>query len=256
MLHSAILLLSPAYADDEGATVGDLSYEGNLSESATAYTVGKPVSVTHSGGNVSVRCIDTDTLSGRLPYAITGSSEGAMESAGKSMGLKVSGDGKGGGVVSTRVSGRSSGVSSIDAPLTVNIPAGTSALSITQSGSGWVQVIGCSGALKVAAGSGGLFASGQYTSVNVNAAGGDVKVVVDGGATLTGASTITARAGNVTFTVGTAQGGKLSAKGAQVSVQQAVMGGSQTETSVSGDFGIGGPTMTVSASGTVEIGAK
>jgi hypothetical protein len=256
MLHTALLLISVAHADDEGATVGDLSYEGNLSEVASSYTVGKPVSVTHSGGNVSVRCVDTDKLSGRLPYTITGTAEGAMESAGKGMGLKVSGDGKGGGVVSTRVSGRNSGISSVDAPLTVNIPAGIIALSISQSGSGWVQVIGCSGALKVSAGAGGLFASGTYTSVNVSASGGDVKVKIDGDTALTGASSLTAKGGNVSLTLPSAQGGKLNAKGTQVMVQQAVLGGSQTESAVSGDFGIGGPAISVSASGNVEIGSR
>ncbi len=255
MLHLVILLLNTASADDE-AVVGDLSYDGNLSESASSYTVGKPVSVIHNGGNVSVRCIDTDTLSGRLPYSITGSSEGAMESAGRGMGLKVSGDGKGGGVVATRVAGRSSGVKEIDAPLTVNVPVGASAVTITQSGSGWVQVIGCSGSLKVAAGSGGIFASGRYTTVSLNAAGGDTKLVQDDGATLTGNSAVASRGGNVMITLSTAQGGKLSAKGTQVTVEQAVLGGTQSETAVSGDFGIGGPTLTVSASGTVEIGAK
>ena len=213
MLQLVVLLLNHAAASDEGGVVGDLSYDGNLSESASSYTVGKPVSVTHNGGNLSVRCIDTDTLSGRLPYSITGSSEGAMESAGRSMGLKVSGDGKGGGVVSTRVAGRSSGVTQVDAPLTVNIPAGASAVTISQSGSGWVQVIGCGGALKASAGGGGLFASGQYTSVSISAAGGDVKLVQDEGATLTGTSSVSARGGNVDLTLSTAQGGKLSARG-------------------------------------------
>jgi hypothetical protein len=256
MPHLAIFFLSTTFAEDDVAAVGDLSYDGNLSESASSYTVGKPVSVTHNGGNISVRCIDTDTLSGRLPYSITGSAEGPMESAGRGMGLKVSGDGKGGGVVSTRVPSRTSGVSSIDAPLTVNVPAGASAITVSQSGAGWVQVIGCSGALKVSAGAGGLAAAGQFTSVNLSAAGGDVKLTQEGGATLTGASSVSARSGNVSITLSTAQGGKLAAKGAQVAVQQAVMGGSQTDTAVTGDFGIGGPALAVSASGNIEITAK
>ncbi len=256
-MHALLLLVhSLAVAGEiEGSVVGDITYEGGLDETATRYVKGKPVSIKHSGGNVVVRCIDTEKLSARLPYVVTGSDNGALESTGNSIRLQAVDDGKGGGVVGTQIPSKRSGVSSIDVPLTVNIPVGASAISVSQSGSGWVQVQGCGGAVKISAGSGGAYASGQYTSASISAAGGDVKLVQEGGATLTGSTSITS-AGAARVVLSTAQGGKLVAKGAQVAVQQAVLGGSQSETSVSGDFGVGGPTISISAKGNVEVSAQ
>lgn len=256
MLVLASLLLSFANATDVDGIIGDLTYEGGLDQSATGYVKGKPVSISHGGGNIIVRCIDTEKLSARLPYTVTGSNEGSMKAAGDGIGLKASTDGKGGGVIGTRIPSRSSGVASIDAPLTVNIPAGASAVSVSQSGAGWVQVQGCSGALKVTAGGGGAFASGAFTAVNVSAAGGAVKVVMEGGAVLTGSSSISASGGDARLVLSTAQGGKLSAKGAQVSVQQNLMGGSSSETSASGSFGLDGPSISIAAKGNVEVSAQ
>ncbi len=247
------LLFAPASATSVDGVVGDFTYEGSLSESAPSYTIGKPVSISHSGGNIIVRCTEAEKLSARLPYTVIGSNESAMEAAGNGIGLKVGGDGKGGGVVGTRMSSKSSGVGSIEAPLTVNIPIGASAISVSQSGSGWVQLQGCSGAVKISAGSGGAFASGQFTVATLSAAGGTVKLVQEGGAVLLKNSSISAPGGSATVILSSAQGGTLSAKGGHVSVQQAVMGGAQTETAVSGSFGIGGPTIGVAAKENVEI---
>lgn len=252
-----LLLTRIALAGEiEGSVVGDITYEGGLDQKANGYQKGKAVTVSHSGGNISVRCMDTDTLSARLPYVVTGSSPDALEATGKGVQLKTSTDGKGGGVVSTLMPSKKSGVSSLDAPLTVNVPAGARAISISQSGSGWVQVTGCSGALSVKAGAGGAFASGQYSSVSMSATGGNVKVVQEGGAVLTGSTSLSAAGGNATLILASAQGGKLSAKGAQVAVQQSVMGGSQSDTAVSGSFGLDGPSISVSAKDNVEISAQ
>ena len=248
------LMLAPAQATDVDGVVGDLSYDGSLSETATSYTVGKPVSVSHSGGNITVNCIDTDKLSARLPYSITGSAEGPMEAAGKGILMKASGDGKGGGIVSTKMPSKSSSVASIDAPLTVNVPAGASAITVSQSGSGWVSVRNCSGALKITAGSGGLFASGAYTSASLSAAGGDVKFTQDSGAVLTGSSSFSAPGGSAILQFSSAQGGKLSAKGTQVTTQMMVSGTNETNV-VAGTFGIGGPSIAVSAKNNVDITA-
>ena len=249
------LFLSPALATDVDGTVGDLTYEGALSQNASGYVKGKAVSVAHNGGNISVRCMDTEKLSARLPYTVIGSAEGPMEAAGKAVAMRAGTDGKGGGLVSTKMPGKSSGVSSIDAPLTVNVPAGVSGLTGTQSGSGWVQIQDCSGALKVTAGSGGAFASGTYTSVSMTAAGGDVKLVQNDNAVLTGSSSISAPGGNATVVFGTAQGGKLNARGGEVSVQQTV-NGSVTGTAVSGQMGVSGPSISVSAKERVDISAQ
>ncbi len=247
-------LVSLATATDEGGVVGDLSYDGSLSETASSYTVGKPVSISHSGGNVTVNCIGSDKLSARLPFSITGSAEGPMETAGKGIGVRASGDGKGGGVVATRMPSKPSGVASIDAPLTVNVPAGASSVSVSQNGAGWVSVRNCSGILKISAGSGGVFASGAYTSATIAAAGGDVKFTADSGSVLTGNSSFSAAGGNVILQLTSAQGGKLSAKGALVTTAMSVSGTNEANL-VAGTFGIGGPTVNVSAKLNVEITA-
>ena len=249
------LSFSSAHATDVDGVVGDLNYGGTLSEEASNYTVGKPVSISHSGGNITVNCSETPKLSARLPYSLTGSGEASLEAYGKGIGVKASGDGKGGGVVSTRMPSKTSGVATVDAPLTVNVPAGVTALTVSQSGAGWVSVKNCSGALKVSAGAGGVFASGTFTSVNVTASGGDVKVVVADGAVLTGSSSVSAPGGKAALVLSTAQGGKLTAKAAEVSVQQTVMG-TNDGGYVSGTFGVSGPSLSVSAKERVDVTAE
>jgi hypothetical protein len=240
-----------ALATESEGTVGDLTYEGGLSETAASYVVGKPVSVSHSGGNISVRCMETEKLSARLPYTVYGTAEAPMEAFGKGLGLSVGGDSKSGWVKS-RVPSKTSGVSSYEAPLTVNIPKGVTGLSVSQSGSGWVQVTGCSGALKISAGSGGAYADGAYTSAVVTAAGGDVKLVQDAGVVLTGTTAVSAPGGTARVVLASAQGGKLSAKAAEVSVAQTVMG-TNTGTLVQGDMGLAGPSIAVSGKDRVEV---
>lgn len=249
------LALSPAFATDVDGVVGDLSYGGNLGEDTASYTSGKPVSISHSGGNISVNCLEAQKLSARLPYNLSGSAESSLEAYGNGIGLKVGGDGKGGGVVSTRMPTKTSGVATVDAPLTVNVPVGASAITVSQSGSGWVSVKNCSGALKVSAGAGGVFASGSFTSVTVSATGGDVKVVVSDGGVLKGTSSVSAPGGNAALVLSTAQGGKLSAKGSEVSVQQTVMGTNDAGY-VSGTFGVSGPSISVSAKQRVDVTAE
>lgn len=247
--------VSTALAQDGEPHVGDLNYGGTLSEEATGYSVGKSVSISHSGGNIIVNCSDTRTLSARMPYSLTGAGEGALESFGKGIGLKASGDGKGGGVVSTMMPKKTSGVSTVDAPLTVNVPNGASSISVSQSGSGWVSVRNCSGALKVTSGAGGLAASGAFTAVNLNATGANAEVEIADGAVLTGTSSVSAPKGKVSLKVATAQGGKISAKAAEVSVQQMVSG-TNDPGYVSGTFGIGGPSITLSAGERVDVTAE
>ncbi|MFZ5479859.1 MAG: hypothetical protein ACOZNI_24050 [Myxococcota bacterium] len=233
------------------ALAQEMTYEGQNSGSAANYVAGKPVAVTHSGGNVSVRCFDTDTLSARLQYVVTGTAEGPMQAAGNGVGLAVWGDANGGGV-KTRTPSKQSGVSDVDVTLTVNIPRGTSAVTVTQTGRGWVQVLDCSGNVKVSAGAGGAYASGTLTSATVSASGGDVKVDVDANTVLKGTTTVSAPGGNATLILAPAQGGKLTAKGEEVSVQQTVMG-TNTGTLVQGDMGVAGPAITVSAKKRAEV---
>lgn len=246
-----MFLVSLALATETEGTMGDITYEGGLSETASSYVPTKPVTVSHAGGNISIRCMETEKLSARLPYTVYGTAEGPMESFGKGIGLSVGGDSKS-GWVKTRVPSKTSGVSSYDAPLTVNIPKGTTGVTVSQSGAGWVQVTGCSGALKVSAGSGGAYADGAYTSASVSAAGGDVKLVQDSGVVLTGTTALSAPGGAARLILATSQGGKLSAKAAEVTVQQTVMG-TNSGTLVQGDLGLAGPSISLSAKTVAEV---
>jgi len=246
-----ILALAHFATADEGDLVGELTYEGGNSATAANYVRGKPVSITHSSGNLSVRCMDTDKLSARLAYIVYGTSEGPMESMGKGIGLAVWGDSTGGGA-KTKVPSKPSGVSKADVTLTVNVPMGTTAVSITETGPGWVQVIDCDGNVKVTAGAGGAYVSGQLTGATVTAIGGDVKVVQNGDSVFKNTTTISAPAGNVEVQLAPAQGGKLTAKAAEVTVSQTVMG-TNTSDLVQGDLGVAGPAITVTGKGTAKV---
>lgn len=253
-LLALCLTLAAAGATAARAEDGEITYEGGNSSNAAGYVKGKPVSITHSSGNLSVRCMDTEALSARMQYVVTGSTEGPMETAGKGIGMSAYGDSNG-GRVSTRVPSKPSGVSSIDVTLTVNIPKAPLALTITETGSGWVQVQDCDGTVKVSAGAGGAFVSGALKGATVTASGGDVKVVQSGDAVFTATTSVSAPNGNATVLIGTAQGGKLTAKGAEVAVGPTVMG-TNDATLVSGDLGLPGPTITVSAKQRAEVSAN
>lgn len=263
MLLLALLTLT-AHADDEGGGISidpnsidlsepgkeEITYGGGISQTDPSYVKGKPVTISHTGGNVEVRCMDTDKLSARMQYTVYGTSEGPMEAAGKGMGLKA-----GAGVVASKVPGKTSGVNRVDAMLTVNIPLGASSVTVTHSGDGWARAIDCGGALKMTSGRSGLYASGNYTSVSASASGGDLKVVMDKDALLKGTTTLSASSGNAVLQISGGQGGKLTAKGEEVSVSQTVMG-TNTGTLVSGDLGLAGPTISISAKGRVEVSSN
>lgn len=246
------LLAGLALAQEPDLSANLLSYEGQNSGSAPNYKKGKPITVAHSGGNVSVRCMETEALSARVQFVVEGKAEGPMETFGNGIGLAVYGDANGGGA-KTRIPSKPSGVVSYRVDLTVNVPKGVPALTVSQTGTGWVQVLDCSGSVKVSAGGGGAFVSGSITGGTVTASGGDVKFVTDPATVLKGATTVSAPGGNLVVQLPPAQGGKLTAKGSEVSVQQTVMG-TNTPTLVSGDMGVGGPVMTFSAKGRVEVG--
>jgi hypothetical protein len=231
----AFALVSAALAQDEGG----LTYDGNLQARSADYVAGRPVTVSHSGGNLEVRCAETDKLSANLAYSVSGSKEGPMEAFGKGIGLSAAG-----GSVRSRVPAKGAGVSDAQVTLKVIVPRGASALTVTQTGAGWVQVIGCGGALKASAGDRGIYASGAYTSATVSASGADAKLVLDEGAILTGASAVSAPRGEATLEVAKDQGGKLTAKAEEVVVGPLVLG-TVTPTLVQGDMGIKGPPITV-----------
>lgn len=249
-----MLLLALAHfalAEDGDPVVGEITYEGGNSASAANYVRGKPLTITHSSGNLAIRCMDTDKLSARLQYTVYGTQEGPMETMGKGIGLAVWGDSAGGGAKS-RVPSKPSGVSRAEVSLTVNVPSGTTAITVSQTGPGWVQVLDCDGNVKITAGAGGAYLSGHLSGATVTATGGDVKVVQSDDAVFKNTTTISAPGGNAVVEFAPAQGGKLTAKGAEVAVNQTVMG-TQTETLVQGDLGVAGPAITVSAKGKAEV---
>lgn len=246
-----LAMVSGAFAGDE-TTVGELSYEGGFSGSAAGYVKGKPVSVSHSGGNVSVRCMDTTTLTARLQYTIYGSAEGPMESMGKGIKLSVTGTSSS-GAVKTITPAKPSGVSHAESTLTVNIPRAPLTLTVSQTGAGWVQVIDCDGSVKVTSGTGGLFVSGHLDGVTATAPGGDAKVVQNDDAVFKATTAITAATGNVTLQVASAQGGKLTASGKEVTSSVTVVG-TNTSDLIQGELGVAGPAITLKATtGTVVI---
>lgn len=239
------LLLSVALAQDE------ITYEGGNSATAANYVRGKPVTITHASGNLQVRCMETEKLSARLQYTVFGTQEGPMESMGKGIGLAVWGDSTKGGV-SVRVPSKPSGVSRADVQLTVNIPAPTTAVTVTQTGDGWVQVVGCDGVVKVSAGKGGAYVSGHLKGATVTASGGDVKVLQEEDAVFTAPTTVSAPAGSAVVQVAPAQGGKVTVKAEEVSVAQTVMG-TNLPNLVQGDLGLAGPTITVTGKTRAEL---
>ena len=60
-------VLAMAFAQDDS-----LTYQGGLSGSGASYKPGKPVSISHSSGNIQVRCMDVDKLTARLQYTEIG----------------------------------------------------------------------------------------------------------------------------------------------------------------------------------------
>jgi hypothetical protein len=242
---SLLWLALPAFAQEE------VTYEGSYLGDAPAYAKGKPVTISHSGGNLSVRCMETQGISARVQYTVRGTSRPAMEAFGNGVKMAVSGDANGGSVKTVTPS-RGAGVTFTDVVLTVSLPKGTSALTITQTGTGWVEVFGCAGNLKLSSGTGGAFADGAYTSVNLTASGGSATVEQAKDVLWTGNSAISAPGGAITLTFASAQGGKFSAAGAEVSVQPLVMG-TNTPTLVSGSMGVSGPTITLKAKDRVDV---
>lgn len=229
----------------------EVSYEGKLSSSAPNYAPGKPVTITHTGGTIAVRCMDAEGITARLGYTVYGTNKTNMENFGKAIGLSAWGDANGGGV-KTRIPSKGSGISRVDIPLTVNLPM--EAKITVAGGAGWVQVIDCKGTVKSNNGDGGAYVSGTYTNVNVSASKGDVKVELTDGSTLGGTNAINAPGGNVVLRLPLSYAGKFMAKGSNVSVFHTVMG-TNTGTLVQGTIGTGTASVSVSARENVEVTA-
>lgn len=227
----------------------EISYDGRLSDSAPGYKAGTPVSITHTGGTIAVRCMDAEGITARLGYTVYGTKEAPMEAFGKGIGLSTWGSETGGGV-KTRIPAKTSGVNRADIPLTVNLPK-KAKITVT-GGSGWVQVIDCEGTVKVTNSVDGAYVSGNYGTVDVSSAKGDVKVELTDQTELVGASRLNAPGGAATLKLPLAYGGKLMAKGSSVSVFHTVAG-TITDTLVQGTVGVGSASLSVTARDAVSI---
>lgn len=234
----------------EGSS-SEVSYEGRLSSSAPNYAAGKPVTITHTGGTIAIRCMDAPGITARLGYTIYGTNKTNMENFGKGVGLTSWGDANGGGV-KTRIPSKGSGINRVDIPLTVNLPM--EAKITVAGGAGWVQIIDCKGTVKSTNGDGGAYVSGTYTNVNVTASRGDVKVELTDGSVLAGTNSLSAPGGNAILRLPLSYNGKFMAKGGSVSVFHTVMG-TNTGNLVQGTIGTGTASITISAKENVEVTA-
>lgn len=238
---------------DLGSSGGgdEVSYNGQLSDSAPSFKAGLPIAISHAGGTIAVRCMDQEGLTARLAYTIYGTNQTNMERFGKSIGLDAGSDGRT-GWVRTRVPAKSSGINRADVPLTVNIPK-SAKITIT-GGNGWVQVLDCTGTVKSSNTHGGAYASGTFTSVNVSSSHGDVKVELSDGSVLAGANALNAPDGNATLRLPLSYAGKFAAKGASVTVFHTVAG-TNTDTLVQGTVGTGTASLNIAAKEKVEVTA-
>lgn len=229
----------------------EVTYEGRLSSAAPNFVSGKPVTITHTGGTIAVRCMDAPGITARLGYTIYGTNKTSMENYGKGVGLTSWGDGNGGGV-KTRVPSKGSGINRVDMPLTVNLPLEAKVTVV--GGAGWVQVIDCKGTVKSSNGDGGAYVSGTYSNVNVSSSRGDVKVELTDASVLTGASALNAPGGSAVLRLPLSYNGKFMAKGGDVSVFHTVMG-TNTGNLVQGTIGTGTASVSISAKEKVEVSA-
>lgn len=235
----------------DGPGAEEISYGGQLSDNAPSFKEGLPITISHSGGTITVRCMDEQGMTARLAYTIWGNNSANMERMGKSIGLDAGSDGKT-GWVRTRIPAKSSGVSRADIPLTVNLPK--SAKITVTGGAGWVQIQDCAGTVKSSNGVDGAYVSGTYTSVNVSAGKGDVKVELSDGSVLAGANSVSAPGGSAVLRLPLSYAGKFSAKASSVTVFHTVAG-TNTDTLVQGTVGTGTASLNISAKEKVEVTA-
>lgn len=264
MLTLALSLLqpSPALAQDGGLELIDIdlsgddiggpepmSYSGGLLEKAPGLAPGKPVSITHSGGNVSVRCQDTEGLSAQINYELEGHDGPSLEAMGNGIGLRAWGDENGGGVQS-QVPWKPASVSRADVPLVITMNRKAN-LTINNRG-GWIEVLNCEGTITATTDQGGIFASGVYTAFNLASGTGDVTLKAKEGSDVTGSSRAVANTGNVVVHLPLTISGRINATGSEVSVLHTV-DGNVTPTGVSGTIGAGGHNIHLQARGSVEM---
>ncbi len=235
--------------DDTKGGEQSMSYDGQVGQDAANYKPGTPVYITHTKGTVSVRCTDSDGIQARINFTIEGTKEDAMSRLGDSIGIRTYASNSQ-GKVSTSIPGKWSGIDTVDAPLTVNLPR-EAKVNVTAR-EGWVQVVGCSGTVKATTSKGGIYVDGVLSSFDLSTSTGDIEIELSEEAEITSSSRATATAGAVTLRMPLTQKGNLNARGSEITVDHLV-NGTNTATHVQGTLSDSGPTITLNAKGKVAI---
>jgi hypothetical protein len=233
---------------DLGPDVEMMTYKGGFSQRSSAIAADAAVSVANPTGTTVVRCTDTEYLETRLNYEVEGSAEGPMKTYGDSIRLSVSGAGASGSVRAV-IGSRPSAVKNVKVEMIVNAPKRA---RLTVTSSDWVQVLGCDGYVNATAGRNGAYVDGNLTGFAVTATQGDVKVVVTNPKPISVASSAKAPKGSVSVVMPLSQNLKFDARAPTVNVAHTVMG-TVTGAQATGTVGSGGPPMTLTASGAVDV---
>ena len=226
-----------------------MTYEGQTGQDADNYKPGTPVYITHTKGNISVRCTDSPGIQARINFSVEGTKEDSMQRLGDSIGIRTYASNSQ-GKVTTSVPGKWSGIDAVYTPLTVNLPR-EAKVNVT-GGGGWVQVVGCTGTVKATTRGGGIYVDGILSSFDLSTNEGDIEIALDESAELTSSSRATATAGGVTLRMPITQKGNLNARGAEISVDHLV-NGTNTATHVQGTLSDSGPSINITAKTKVAI---
>ncbi len=235
--------------DDTKGGEQSMSYEGQVGQDADNYKPGTPVYITHTKGNISVRCTDSEGIQARINFTVEGTKQDAMQRLGDSIGIRTYASNSQ-GKVSTSVPGKWSGIEAIHTPLTVNLPR-EARVHVT-GGGGWVQIVGCTGTVKATTRGGGIYVDGILSSFDLSTNEGDIEIELDESAELTSSSRASATAGAIKLTMPITQKGNLNARGSEVTVDHLV-NGTNTSTHVQGTLSDSGPSITLTAKTEVTI---
>ena len=263
----ALLVLAPVQAEDDDdlglISIDDIdlgdgpagrdvatssTYTGALNERKAGLGQMKPVTISHYGGPISVRCQEGDIISARIDYQVEGTNEPNMERYGKGIRLKVWGSETSAGA-KTITPSKGSGITSTSVPLVVTLPKQVK-LTVN-AGSYWVEVMKCEGTVTVANKKDDVWVQGDFSRFSISAPNGGATVKLQDDTEVTGTSKITAK-GEVLLEMPLGVNVRLSARGTDVEVGH-VVDGPKAATSVSGTIGAGGPSVTVSGRDAVKI---
>lgn len=232
-----------------GATT--VTYSGGHTERKGEIGTNIPITISHLGGPVTVRCTDGDQISARVDFEIEGTTGDKAKAFGDGIGISVYGDKTQGGA-KTRVPAKSSSIVSTDIPFVVSVPLQAKLTVTAQDGP--ITVSNCTGTLKASTSKGGISVEGAYSAFTISAASGDVKVELRPDNKVTAASSISAPKGNVTLKMSRNANNNLDASGSEVIVDHLVTG-TTGPTRVAGQVGAGGPAIKITApKGVVTVG--